>query len=282
MNVTLNELTSKNIYIIPVGEYFKKQETACYLVYSPLANVFFLSLLSEIENMEGLLKEGKTSDVLKRLLDQKELPETISGESYDTFTTLHLLLNEKCNFRCKYCYSAHGRSSAEPSMENIQIILSYFLSSDRTAPKERMVMFMGGGEPMLSWDKLVQSTLLAEEIASKNDIKVRFSLSTNGSIINDQIIDFLKEHNFTVQISFEVLPDVQKNQRGMSDIVAQNLKRILETKIPNFVRSTITTENVDRIPEMVKYLRAQMTLFISWVKRALPDYRTPPFILKMS
>jgi len=63
----------------------------------------------------------------------------------------------------------------------------------------------------------------------------------------------LKEHNFTVQISFEVLPDVQKNQRGMNDVVTQNLKRILESKIPNFVRSTITTENVDRLPEMVKY-----------------------------
>lgn len=248
-----SKLKEHNIYIVPVGGYFGKEDKACYMVYSPLANVFFLSLRNEVENLEQLLNEGKKNDVLNRLLNHKPLTGNLPGESYDTFCTLHLLLNEKCNFHCKYCYSAEGRSSAELSIEQIRIMLDYYLSSERGAVKDRTIMFMGGGEPVLSWEKLEQSTVLAKEIASKNDINVHFSLTTNGSILNDRMIDFLKIHNFTVQISFEVLPDVQNEQRGMNDTVACNLKRLTDANISNYVRSTITDANVDRMPEMVEY-----------------------------
>jgi radical SAM protein with 4Fe4S-binding SPASM domain len=246
-------LQKKIIYVVPAGKYFGKSDDACYLVFSPLANVFFLSLPREVEKLEQLLETGESNDTLDKLLNQNTPPKDDIIESYDTACTLHLLLNEKCNFRCKYCYSAEGRSSAELSIEQISTMLNYFLSSERSAVKERTVMFMGGGEPVLSWDKLEQSTLLAKEIASKNNVNVYFSLTTNGSVLNDRMIAFLKEYDFMVQISFEVLPDVQDDQRGMNEVVAQNLKRLLKANISNYVRSTITTSNVDRIPEMVEY-----------------------------
>lgn len=248
-----SNLQKNNIYVVPVGKYFEKSDDVCFLVFSPLANVFFLSLPNEIEKLEQILEAGQSNDTLDKLLKQNTPPEEDMIESYDAACTLHLLLNEKCNFRCKYCYSAEGRSSAELSMEQINTMLNYFLSSERNAVKERTVMFMGGGEPLLSWDKLQQSTLLAKEIATKNDVSVYFSLTTNGSILDDRMITFLKEHGFTVQISFEVLPDVQDEQRGMNEVVAQNLKRLLKANISNYVRSTITANNVDRIPEMVEY-----------------------------
>lgn len=248
-----SNLQKNNIYVVPVGKYFEKRDDACALVFSPLANIFFLSLPGEVERLEQILAAGESNDTLNKLLHQHTPPKDDTDESYDTACTLHLLLNEKCNFRCKYCYSAEGRSSAELSMEQISTMLNYFLSSQRNAVKERTIMFMGGGEPVLSWDKLEQSTSLAKEIALKNNIDVYFSLTTNGSVLNDRMIAFLKEHNFTVQISFEVLPDVQDEQRGMNDLVVQNLKRLLKENISNYVRSTITASNVDRIPEMVEY-----------------------------
>lgn len=248
-----SELNSHNIYIIPAGEYFKKQEDACFLVYSPLANVFFLSLPSEVENMEQQLKTGETNNTLNRLLNCS-FPKKVND--LDTFCTLHLLLNEKCNFRCKYCYSAVGRSSAELSMDDIDVTLNYFLSSQRKAPAMRSVVFMGGGEPTLSWNILEQSTVLAEQIAAKNGIKVDFSLITNGSILNDQMLDFMKTHKFTVQVSFEVLPDIQNAQRGMNDTVAANVLKLSEANISNYVRSTITDANVDLLAEMVRYCQA--------------------------
>lgn len=276
-----NNLNNSNIYTIPVGDYFGKEKDRCYMVYSPLANLFFLSLPQEVENMEQQLQNGKSNPILDQLLKQQSLAEQVPGESYDTACTLHLLLNEKCNFHCKYCYSAKGRSSAELTMEQIRITLEYFLSAERSAVKDRTIMFAGGGEPVLSWEKLKQSTFLAEDIAATNGTHVHFSLTTNGSILNDEMVDFLKTHNFTVQISFEVLPDIQDEQRGMSDTVSHNLKKLSEAGISNYVRSTITAANVDRIPEMVEYCQSHFPAVkkLSCQQVVDPDYFTSTTIV---
>lgn len=254
--MNLKVLNEHNIYAIPAGCHFGKEGGACYLVYSPLANQFFLSLPREVQLLEEALEKGEAHSALNSLLKQTPPDEGTGEVSSDTFCTLHLLLNEKCNFHCKYCYSAQGRSSAELTMEQIKSTLDYFLSAQRKAVKERTVMFMGGGEPMLSWPLVESATLYALEVARAQGIKVFFSLTTNGSILNDRMISFFKKHNFTIQVSFEILPDVQEEQRGSYEAVARNLKRLTEEGIDNYVRATITPANVDRIPQMVEHCHA--------------------------
>lgn len=254
-------LNSNNIYTIPVGEYFDKDCESCFIVYSPLANIFYLSLPGDVMKLEEAIKNGQSTDLLNKLLDQSAFKDLGNNEiSTDSFCTLHLLLNEKCNFHCKYCYSAEGRSSAELNMDQIKTTLDYFLSSDREAVRDRTIMFMGGGEPVLSWKLLEEATLYAEDFAKEQGVIVHFSLTTNGSIMTDKMLDFMKEHNFTVQISFEILSEIQNAQRGSYDAVAANLVRLTEKGINNYVRSTITELNVERILEMVEHCHTHFPL----------------------
>ena len=254
-------LNLHNIYAIPVGEYFDKDSQECFLVYSPLANIFYLSLPSDVMKLEEDIKTGQSTDLLNKLLNQSTFKDLGNSEiSTDSFCTLHLLLNEKCNFHCKYCYSAEGRSSAELNMKQIKTTLDYFLSSEREAVRDRTIMFMGGGEPVLSWNLLEEATLYAENFAKEQGILVHFSLTTNGSIMTNKMLNFLKEHNFTVQISFEILPEIQNAQRGSYNAVAANLVRLTEKGINNYVRSTITELNVARIPEMVEHCHTYFPL----------------------
>ncbi len=277
------ELIKRDVYAIPAGECFGKSPAACYLVYSPLANIFFLALPGDVALLEQTLKEGRSSQLLERLLDQSAFKDFADHEvSTESFCTLHLLLNEKCNFHCRYCYSAAGRSTAELDMDKIRTTLDYFLSSRRTAVKDRTVMFMGGGEPVLSWKLLEESVAYAESVAEQQGIKVHFSLTTNGSIMTESMLDFLKEHDFTVQISFEILPDVQNSQRGSYDAVAANLVRLTEKGINNYVRSTITEMNVDRIPEMVEYCHEHFPKVtkMSCQQVVDPSYFTSPEVVE--
>ncbi|MBQ6064837.1 MAG: radical SAM protein [Prevotella sp.] len=252
------KLESYNIFPIPVGDFFDNDPEACYLVYAPLKNQFFLATSRQVEYLEKQIKQREIGDLLQNLMDAESLPT--HEISTDTFCTLHLLLNEKCNFHCTYCYSAAGRSSVELTMNEVKPLLDFFLSGKRKAVRERTVMFMGGGEPMLSWPLLKQSTLYAKHVAAKENVTIHFSLTTNGSLMNDDELLFLKEHDFTVQISFEILPEVQRVQRGPYIQVAKNLQHLTEKGIKNYVRSTITAENVDRIPEMVDYCHKHFPL----------------------
>ncbi len=254
-------LSEHDIFAIPVGRYFEKQEDACFLVYSPLANIFYLSLPADVMKLENAIQFEEKKDLLDKLLDRSVFKDIGDNEvSTDSFCTLHLLLNEKCNFCCKYCYSAEGRSSAELNIEQIKTVLDYFLSAERKAVKDRTIMFMGGGEPVLSWKLLEEATLYAEALAKEQGVIVHFSLTTNGSIMTDKMLDFMKEHDFTVQISFEILPEIQNAQRGSYDAVATNLVRLTEKGINNYVRSTITELNVERIPEMVEHCHTHFPL----------------------
>lgn len=256
-----NNLNANNIFSIPVGRYFEVEDSKCQLVYAPLANVFFLSTAEEVEKLETFVKNGMYgSPDLQKLMKQTYPVDRNAEISEDTFCTLHLLLNERCNFKCKYCYSASGRSSAELDMDKIKPMLDYFLSDKRNAVKDRTIMFMGGGEPVLSWDILKNATLYAEKVAAENNVTSHFALTTNGSILNNEMIAFFKEHCFTVQLSFEVLPDVQNEQRGFYSTVADNVVKLTEAGVGNYVRSTITEKNVDRIPEMVRYCHKHFPL----------------------
>lgn len=278
-----NFLNKHNIFSIPVGKYFGVETDKCQLVYSPLANLFFLSTPQEVARLENLAQKDHTEDAtLMRLLSQNAFPEQNAEVSPDTFCTMHLLLNEKCNFKCKYCYSASGRSTAELTMEQVRPMVDYFLSKKRHAVKDRTIMFMGGGEPSLSWGILKHATEYAQSVAYANNINVHFAITTNGSILNDEIIDFFKKNDFTVQLSFEVLPDVQNEQRGFYDVVAANVVRLTEAGIKNYVRSTITEKNVDRIPEMVRYCHKNFPLVnkLSCQQVVDPDYFTSVDVVK--
>lgn len=276
-----DSLNRENIYAIPVGHYFGADADKCCLVYSPLANLFYLSTPDDVDRLESLAAEGKPDPMLDRLLKQDAFPGRSAEVSADTFCTLHLLLNERCNFKCKYCYSASGRSSAELTMEQIAPMVVFFLSSARAAVNDRTIMFMGGGEPALSWKILKEATLYAEKVAAREGTKVHFSITTNGSILNDEMVQFFKAHNFTVQLSFEVLPDVQNEQRGSFDTVARNVRTLTEAGVNNYVRSTITERNVDRIPEMVEFCHREFPLVtkLSCQQVVDPSFFTSPEIV---
>ncbi len=279
----MTNLNKNNIYSIPVGKYFGVDNDICQLVYSPLANVFFLSTIDEVKRLDKLMEDGELEDkTLCALLKQDAFPEKSADVSADTFCTLHLLLNEKCNFKCKYCYSASGRSTAELSMRTVAPMLDYFLSPERKAVKNRTVMFMGGGEPSLSWDILKESTLYAEKITDGTSVIPHFAITTNGSILNEEMIEFFKKHDFTVQLSFEVLPDVQNRQRGSYETVAKNVKRLTEAGVKNYVRATVTEQNVNRIPEMVEHCHKEFPLVnkLSCQQVVDPNYFTSTEIVK--
>ena len=243
----------QNIYAIPVGDDFDNKKEACYLVYAPLANVFFLALPKEIEQLKLTLKNEISTPVTQALLNSTPIAKRNPyGVGYEYASTLYLLLNEKCNFNCRYCYSAGGRSKDEITSDQMKIALDYFLNNNRHTYPDRTVMFVGGGEPMLSWNLLKEGTEYAKKIASANNLNLKLRLSTNGSIISEERLEYLKENKFHVQFSFEVLEDIQKYQRGEYKQVDINLKTLLQEGLHCNIRSTITIENVDRIPEMVE------------------------------
>ena len=166
---------------------------------------------------------------------------------------ISLLVNSRCNFRCSYCYAAQSRTDAELSAERIAPFLDRWMSNPCWAPgTELEISFSGGGEPMLSMPAIAEIVPSAIALAERRRRRLRFSMATNGSLLDAGTLDFLERHRFHLFFSFELLEDLQRAQRGVWQPVRDNLAAVLRRGIPCTVKCVITRSSMSRQPEMAE------------------------------
>ncbi len=221
-----------------------------YIVYAPLASVIAEASSDEIRLLEQELSASKINDTLAMLLQRDN--KIISTISSSKSTELTILLNQRCNFSCSYCYSANGRDTTELSPQQLCDIFDWFIQKQRGDELE--IVFSGGGDPLLSFDLLHDAILYAKSLARKEDVLLHIGIVTNGSLVTPEIIDFIQEHAIELVISCDILPDVHNTQRSHFTTVADTLYMLKEYHIPVGIRATITPLNVNRQEEMVHYL----------------------------
>lgn len=225
------------------------------VLYSPIARRY--AVMDE-EQYNDFLVNGTYMDKLAPLADYVPLEKQRKVRRPEDYTLLTVLPNNICNFNCSYCYSAKGRNGSRLSIDALLVAIDYFIDSkpygfDRTLT----ISFMGGGEPMLSWDCIREGVLHARRKVSKCGINLNIRVITNGSITDHDILDFVKEQNIDISVSFEIIQEVQDIQRKHYDIVCQNINNMLDNGISVQVNSTITPANVERMEEMINIIHTQ-------------------------
>lgn len=128
---------------------------------------------------------------------------------------IQLQVTRNCNFKCRYCFFAnenemtrvHENKNMSWSVAKKSIDFLYDSSPDT----DDICISFYGGEPFLNFD-VIKKTV---EYAKKKFFfkKLRFSTTTNGSIMNEDIINFLAENNFNLLISLDGPSEIQNNHR---------------------------------------------------------------------
>lgn len=253
----VSNLNSHNIQLADLSDHYKIDEGKVFLVYAPLAGIFFLADADTVQRLEAAISNGddENDDEIKELVAQlKECSEDYQSSIVrdpSEFTRLSILPSLICNLSCAYCYSANGRSKMEIDKDKLQAMLDYFIDRQRTKSDQLTIFVSGGGEPLVSWDKLRFAIEYGRCRAYEQGFKLDIYLMTNGTLLTPEIIDVLKQNKVDVGVSFEILPDVQNKQRGHFDEVSQHIKLMLEMGLPPSISSVITELNVGRMDEMV-------------------------------
>jgi len=176
-------------------------------------------------------------------------PRNVSG-----LKNMMLLPNNRCNFSCSYCYSAFGRNGKEVSLTVLRTALDYFFDINRCKGERLTISVLGGGEPLLSWHTLQPALDYAYSLADKRKSFLPVSLVTNGSILTNEILCYLKAHQVSVSVSFDILPDIQNEQRGHYDLVVENIRRMVDYGLDIAFNTVITEKNVERMDEMILHV----------------------------
>lgn len=147
-----------------------------------------------------------------------------------------LNVTEACNLRCGYCvYSGRylrkrSHSSRHMPWSLARKAVDYLLSHSR----DRKTIAVGfyGGEPLLRFDLIRKTVQYMKE--TDGEKRVRFNVTTNGTLLTDAVIDFLAEHDINVLVSLDGPKDVHdryrrfRNGQGSHNRVLTNLEKILE------------------------------------------------------
>lgn len=112
-----------------------------------------------------------------------------------------------------------------------------------------------GGEPLLSFE-LIRKVVSFIKIKDKNqDKKAHYSLTTNGSLLSDEIIQFLNEHKFSVELSFDGLAQDVSRQKGSREKIVPIIQELL--KCPNIdleTNSVFSPDTVGYLSESIEFI----------------------------
>jgi len=151
--------------------------------------------------------------------------------------TLWWIITGACNLRCKHCYiespqNLYGQFTKEQTFEVVDKVMSAGIKK----------FFITGGEPFLRKDILD----VFQRIINKGG-KI-MGLDTNGTIINDKIIDFLNRNEIFVNISHDGIDFTNKNRCAkIENTVLRNIKKLTNAGVKTNVNSSLNPENLDSL-----------------------------------
>ena len=167
-----------------------------------------------------------------------------------------------CNLNCSYCFASQGRYQGERALMSFEVgkrALDFLIENSGTRRNLEVDFF--GGEPLMNWDvvkRLVAYARSREEECSKH---FRFTLTTNGVLLDDEVTDFCNREMHNVVLSLDGRREVHDALRrdysgkGSYDKIVPNFLRFIEKRGERgyYVRGTFTHNNVD-FTEDIKHM----------------------------
>ena len=261
LHMIYNELVKNEIFPIAVGNEFGKDPDAVNILYSPFTDNALLVTSDFVQQVERQMEQPSqdaseaVKNVVALLTDFEHRKKTaLMNRDPLRYERMTILPNNVCNFRCSYCYSAHGRTGKTLSPEILRAAIDHFIDNKRVDPSKKIaISILGGGEPMVSWDLTKFIIEYGNERAKAMGFpELETTLVTNGSIMTQEMIDIIKKYKVIVSVSFEILEEIQNLQRGHYDIVSKNIDWMISEGIRPALRACITLDNLHLMKRTVE------------------------------
>ncbi|MCE1248229.1 MAG: radical SAM protein [Firmicutes bacterium] len=195
-----------------------------------------------------------------------------------------LWMTEDCNLRCSYCFVEKKNKQIS---ESVMDSLLEFISKNKEQFAEYVNINFTGGEPLLAFEQIRYFVNKYDNMRHKLP-PVMFTIITNGTLLNDNIIEYLQERQISLILSLDGLPSVMAEQRPFSDgsssyraDLEEMLKKLTDRNISLKARLTFTpdslslTSNIRHLFEIgAKEVMILPDMEELWDDRKLPALRT--------
>ena len=183
---------------------------------------------------------------------------------------LVLNITNQCNLACTYCYEFGADKIATPNGKPKYMTLETARSSvdfllDQSAGRQAVHITFFGGETLMNFKLLREVVLYAQGAAAAQGRAITFSLTTNATLLTDEIIAFLSDQEIGVTVSMDGPPDLQdkhriyKNGKGSYAVIEPRLRKLLAIHKTRAITARVTlTEGVTDVIRIYRHLKEDL------------------------
>ena len=215
----------------------KKDIEECYEQIVSLKNEGKLFAPDTFEPMAGKLKE-KTSGVVKALC-------------------LHIA--HTCNLNCEYCFASQGKYKGERAVMSFEVgkrALDWLI--ENSGSRKNLEVDFFGGEPLMNFEVVKRLVAYARSIEKEKGKNFRFTLTTNGLLIDDDVIDFANKEMSNVVLSLDGRKEIHDrfrvdyNGNGSFDKIVPKFQKLVKARNNKnyYMRGTFTHANPDFLEDI--------------------------------
>ena len=215
----------------------KQDIEECYNQVAELRDSGKLFSPDTFEPMAGTLKE-KTRGVVKALC-------------------LHIA--HTCNLNCSYCFASQGKYHGERAVMDFETgkrALDFLI--ENSGKRHNLEVDFFGGEPLLNFDVVKRLVEYARSVEKKHNKNFRFTLTTNGMLIDDDVIDFANREMSNVVLSLDGRREIHDRFRvdyagnGSFDKIVPKFQKLVEARGGKnyYMRGTFTHANPDFLEDI--------------------------------
>ena len=210
-----------------------------------------------VEEILSLKEEGMlfTEDVYEKYIDSFKNRETV-------VKALCLHIAHDCNLACKYCFAGEGEYHGQRSLMSLDVgkkALDFLVANSGNRVNLEVDFF--GGEPLMNWQVVKDLVAYGRSLEEPNHKKFRFTLTTNGVLLDDEVLEFANKEMANLVLSVDGRKEIHDRMRphrggqGSYDEVLPKYKKAAKSRnqMDYYVRGTFTRNNLD-FAEDVKHL----------------------------
>ena len=203
-----------------------------------------------ISEVKELVEDGQlfTEDIYEPFVEKfKEKRQTV-------VKALCLHIAHDCNLACKYCFAEEGEYHGRRALMSFEVgkkALDFLVANSGNRVNLEVDFF--GGEPLMNWDVVKQLVAYGRSLEKPNNKKFRFTLTTNGVLLNDEVMEFVNKEMSNVVLSLDGRKEVNDRMRpfrtgkGSYDLIVPKFQKLAESRNQTnyYIRGTFTRNNLD-------------------------------------
>ena len=214
----------------------------------------------ELQDCCGQIEELKAAGKLWAADTFKPLAGDLKEKSAGIVKALCLHVAHTCNLNCAYCFASQGNYHGERAVMSYEVgkqALDFLM--DHSGTRHNLEVDFFGGEPLMNWQVVKDLVAYARSVEKERGKNFRFTLTTNGMLIDDDVIDFANKEMHNVVLSLDGRKEVHDRYRvdyagkGSWETIVPKFQKLVASRPADktyYMRGTFTHENPDFLEDI--------------------------------